>query len=258
MYGLLLDSQFTSINLYVNPLCQYHTICIKVALQNTLKGENVSSTVSFPLKIIMDIWCSLGFLCAFYNQLCNFYKNDGKDLGRDCIKSVDQSGNTIFLIILGLLNDEHGLDLHLLYPQFFNNILSFLLKRLFLDALGLHCCAQAFSSCREQDLCVAVCELLTAVASLVEHRLQVLVLQQLPYVGLEGVACGLHSASSVVVAHRLYCSTTCAAAAAAAAKSLQSCPTLCDPIDGSQPGSPVPGILQARTLEWVAISSSNA
>ena len=45
---------------------------------------------------------------------------------------------------------------------------------------------------------------------------------------------------------------------AAAAKSLQSCLTLCDPIDGSPPGSPVPGILQARTLEWVAISSSNA
>ena len=45
---------------------------------------------------------------------------------------------------------------------------------------------------------------------------------------------------------------------AAAAKSLQSCPTLCDPIDGSPPGSPVPGILQARTLEWVAISLSNA
>ena len=44
----------------------------------------------------------------------------------------------------------------------------------------------------------------------------------------------------------------------AAAKSLQSCPTLCDPIDGSSPGSPVPGILQARTLEWVAISFSNA
>ena len=41
-------------------------------------------------------------------------------------------------------------------------------------------------------------------------------------------------------------------------KSLQSCPTLCDPIDGSPPGSPVPGILQARTLEWVAISFSNA
>ena len=49
-----------------------------------------------------------------------------------------------------------------------------------------------------------------------------------------------------------------AAAAAAAAKSLQSCPTLCNPIDGSPPGSPVPGILQARTLEWVAISFSNA
>ena len=48
------------------------------------------------------------------------------------------------------------------------------------------------------------------------------------------------------------------AAAAAAAKSLQSCPTLCDPIDGSPPGSPVSGILQARTLEWVAISFSNA
>jgi len=46
--------------------------------------------------------------------------------------------------------------------------------------------------------------------------------------------------------------------AAAAAKSLQSCPTLCDPIDGSPAGSPVPGILQARTLEWVAISFSNA
>ena len=47
-------------------------------------------------------------------------------------------------------------------------------------------------------------------------------------------------------------------AAAAAAKSLQSCPTPCDPIDGSPPGSSVHGILQARTLEWVAISSSNA
>ena len=45
--------------------------------------------------------------------------------------------------------------------------------------------------------------------------------------------------------------------AAAAAKSLQSCPTLCDPIDGSSSGSPVPGIFQTRTLEWVAISFSN-
>ena len=51
-----------------------------------------------------------------------------------------------------------------------------------------------------------------------------------------------------------YC---CLVAAAAAAKSLQSCPTLCNPIDGSPPGSPIPGILQARTLEWVAISLSS-
>ena len=51
-------------------------------------------------------------------------------------------------------------------------------------------------------------------------------------------------------------SAAAAAAAAAAAKSLQSCLTLCDPIDGSPPGSPVPGILQVRTLEWVPISFS--
>ena len=47
-------------------------------------------------------------------------------------------------------------------------------------------------------------------------------------------------------------------AAVAAAKSRQSCPTLCNPVDGSPPGSPIPGILQARTLEWVTISFSNA
>ena len=47
-------------------------------------------------------------------------------------------------------------------------------------------------------------------------------------------------------------------AAAAAAKSLQSCPTLCDPMDGSPPGSPIPGTLQAKTLEWVAMSFSKA
>ena len=56
----------------------------------------------------------------------------------------------------------------------------------------------------------------------------------------------------------MYPITILEAAAAAAAKSLQSCPTLCDPTDGSPPGSSVPGILQARTLEWVAISFSNA
>ena len=53
-------------------------------------------------------------------------------------------------------------------------------------------------------------------------------------------------------------SSGCTSESPAAAKSLQSCPTLCDPIDASPPGSPVPGILQARTLEWVAISFSNA
>ena len=55
-----------------------------------------------------------------------------------------------------------------------------------------------------------------------------------------------------------FCGLSTPAAAAAAAKSLQSCSTLCDPTDGSPPGSSVPGILQARTLEWVAISFSNA
>ena len=50
----------------------------------------------------------------------------------------------------------------------------------------------------------------------------------------------------------------CRHAAVAAAESLQSCPTLCDPVDGSPPGSPVPGILQARTLEWGSISFSSA
>ena len=61
-----------------------------------------------------------------------------------------------------------------------------------------------------------------------------------------------------VVMHGCESWTIKKAAAAAAAKSLQSCPTLCDPIDGSPPDSTVPGILQARTLEWVAISFSNA
>ena len=57
---------------------------------------------------------------------------------------------------------------------------------------------------------------------------------------------------------RMTCHLVNNARLAAAAKSLQSSPTLCDPIDGSPPGSAVPGILQARTLEWVAISFSNA
>ena len=57
---------------------------------------------------------------------------------------------------------------------------------------------------------------------------------------------------------RVYAAAAAAAAVAAAAKSLQSCPTLCDPIDDSPPGSSIPGILQARIPEWVAISFSNA
>ena len=61
----------------------------------------------------------------------------------------------------------------------------------------------------------------------------------------------------VAYEHMKRCSTSLVIVAAAA-KSLQSCPTLCDPIDGLPPGSPVPGILQARTLGWVAISFSNA
>ena len=67
-----------------------------------------------------------------------------------------------------------------------------------------------------------------------------------------------HSAFFIVQLSYPYMTTTVLLTAAAAAKSLQSCPTLCDPIDGSPPGSPVPGILQARALEWVAISFSNA
>ena len=57
----------------------------------------------------------------------------------------------------------------------------------------------------------------------------------------------IHTYNAILISH-----------AAAAAKSLQSCPTLCDPRDGSSPGSLIPGILQARTLEWVAIAFSNA
>ena len=68
-----------------------------------------------------------------------------------------------------------------------------------------------------------------------------------------------HSFSSHVFTSLSFCSFTWALClAAAAAKSLQSCPTLCDPIGSSPPGSPVPGILQARTLEWVATAFSNA
>ena len=62
----------------------------------------------------------------------------------------------------------------------------------------------------------------------------------------------------IIVSREILFAPDSKAAAAAAAKLLQSCPTLCDPIDGSPPGSPVPGTLQTRTLEWGAVSFSNA
>ena len=68
----------------------------------------------------------------------------------------------------------------------------------------------------------------------------------------------LHIYNNSFILCFISCVIKVATAAAAAAKLLQSCPTLCDPIDGSPPGFPIPGILQARTLEWVAISFSNA
>ena len=68
----------------------------------------------------------------------------------------------------------------------------------------------------------------------------------------------IYTFGELILSQRLKLSLYAAAAAATPAKSLQSCPNLCDPIDGSPPGSPIPGILQARTLEWVSISFSNA
>ena len=75
-------------------------------------------------------------------------------------------------------------------------------------------------------------------------------LQQLKWTKTASVPFSMSMAKAVTHFFRIYFSVT--------AKSLQSCPTLWNPIDGSPPGSPVPGILQARTLEWVAISFSNA
>ena len=68
----------------------------------------------------------------------------------------------------------------------------------------------------------------------------------------------LGSSLLLVIRSRKHLGSVVQSEAAAAAKSIQSCPALCDPIDGSPPGSSIPGILQARTLEWVAISFSNA
>ena len=107
---------------------------------------------------------------------------------------------------------------------------------------------------------------------LTEFKIPVLLLFQYPYVYFRGIE---FYRKNLKLETRVFCVNTCPGylpplpvgtdlarkhftVAAVAAKSLQSCPTLCDPIDGSPPGSPVPGILQARTLEWVAISFSNA
>ena len=84
-----------------------------------------------------------------------------------------------------------------------------------------------------------------------------LILESLPErQEVTGAPLGTEMQTAAICVISLYCAGT--AAAATAAKSLQSCLTPCDPIDGSPPGSPVPGILQARTLEWVAISFSDA
>ena len=85
----------------------------------------------------------------------------------------------------------------------------------------------------------------------------------MPYItpsDLHGSRIGLTCVSCITYIGRqiLYYCATLESAAATAAKSLQSSPTLCDPIDGSPSGSPVPGLLQARTLEWVDISFSDA
>ena len=77
----------------------------------------------------------------------------------------------------------------------------------------------------------------------------------LDLVGSKELLCILWVSSWWVIVHQKFSYNV---GAAAAANSLQSCPTLCDPIDGGPPGYPVPGILQARTLEWVAISFSSA
>ena len=74
----------------------------------------------------------------------------------------------------------------------------------------------------------------------------------------EFIVCGLPFKSLIHFEFIFVYGVRKCSAAASAAKSLQLCPTLCDPMDGSPPGSPVPGILQARTLEWVAISFSSA
>ena len=106
-----------------------------------------------------------------------------------------------------------------------------------------------------------------AIASFLELNLILGLNLKMNRINSEFLLSTLLSLSNLSIGSHFLCTTleitiiipiSCKKHAAAAAKSLQSCPTLCDPTDGSPPGSPIPGILQARTLEWVAISFSNA
>ena len=136
--------------------------------------------------------------------------------------------------------------------------------------LGLCCCPWAFSSCVKLGLLfVSVCRFLVRWLFLLQsmdsrHSGSAVVENGLSCPEACGIFPGLHCFPCIGGWILIHCATRevllspSSLLTAAAAKSLQSCPTLCDPRDGSPPGSPVPGILQARTLEWVAISSSNA
>ena len=115
------------------------------------------------------------------------------------------------------------------------------------------CCDQSLS-------CVRLSAVLWTISSQAPLSMGILQARILEWVAifLQGIfptqGSNLHLLNWQIIYH----GATCIPPATAAAKSLQLCPTLCNPIDGSPPGSPVPGILQARTLEWVAIAFSNA
>ena len=116
------------------------------------------------------------------------------------------------------------------------------------------CCDQSLS-------CVRLSAMLWTISSQAPLSMGILQARILEWVAifLQGTfptqGSNLHLLNWQIIYHGATCISP---ATAAAAKSLQLCPTLCDPIDSSPPGSPIPGILQARTLEWVAIAFSNA
>ena len=117
-------------------------------------------------------------------------------------------------------------------------------KRYNLQEWGI---TQVLESTQDAELSVIHFDLITPLISWIYIVPQTLVIILISF-----KSCSPPASSFLILKNRK------AAAAAAAAKSLQSCPTLCDPIDSSLPGSAVPGILQARTLEWVAIAFSNS